>query len=68
MQNLEDSLERDPREVFVVYLKPEFEKMVARIPALKKLWSENLTMSDEDFSAYIFPDQSEVCAAYGTKA
>jgi len=67
MESLADSLQRDPREVYVVYLKPEFEEMVVRIPAMKKLWSENLTMSDEDFAAYIFPDQSELCAAYGTK-
>ena len=67
MESLADSLQRDPREVYVVYLKPEFEEMVVRIPAMKKLWSENLTMSDEDFAAYIFPDQSEFCAAYGTK-
>jgi SAM-dependent methyltransferase len=67
MANLADSLARDPREVYVVYLKPEFEEMVARIPSMKKLWSEQLTMSDEDFAAYIFPDKSEFCVAYGTK-
>ncbi len=67
MQNLAESLKRDPREVYVVYLKPEFEDMVTRIPEMKKLWKENLTMSDEDFAAYIFPDKSEVCVAYGTE-
>jgi hypothetical protein len=67
MENLGASLQSNPREVYVVYLKPEFEEMVVRIPAMKKLWSEKLTMSDEDFAAYIFPDQSEFCAAYGTK-
>lgn len=64
MANLADSLQRDPREVYVVYLKPEFEEMVARIPSMKKLWEDNLTMSEEDFAAYIFPDQSEGCVAY----
>jgi SAM-dependent methyltransferase len=67
MENLAGSLQRDPREVYVVYLKPEFEEMVARIPAMNKLWGDSLTMSDEDFAAYIFPDQSEFCAAYGTR-
>jgi hypothetical protein len=66
MANLEDSLRRDPREVHVVYLKPEFGHVVERIPSLQKLWERRLTMSEQDFAAYIFPDQSEVCVAYGT--
>ena len=67
MENLKESLSRDPREVYVVYLKPAFESLVAGIPSMKKLWEENLTMSEEDFAAYIFPDQSEICVAYGSK-
>jgi hypothetical protein len=67
MANLAESLARDPREVHVVYLKPAFEEMVARIPSMKKQWEANLTMSEEDFAAYIFPDQSEVCVAYATE-
>lgn len=66
MQNLEDSLRRDPREVYIVYLKPEFGHVIERIPSLHKLWESHLTMSEQDFAAYIFPDQSEVCVAYGT--
>jgi SAM-dependent methyltransferase len=66
MQNLADSLARDPREVYVVYLKPEFAELVAKVPGLNRLWSEELTMTDEDFAAYVFPDQSEWCSAYGT--
>ena len=66
MQNLAESLHRDPRQVYVVYLKPQFEPMLKLIPTMKKLWEENLVMSDEDFAAYIFPDRSEVCVAYGT--
>jgi SAM-dependent methyltransferase len=66
MQNLEESLQRDPREVYLVYLKPEFGHVIERMPSLKRLWETRLTMSEQDFAAYIFPDQSEVCAAYGT--
>jgi hypothetical protein len=67
MANLEASLRSDPREVYVVYLKPQFEHLVQRIPALNKLWENHLTMSEQDFAAYIFPDQSELCVAYSTK-
>lgn len=66
MENLEASLRDHPREVYVVYLKPEFERLVERIPTLSKLWEDHLTMSDQDFAAYIFPDQSERCVAYAT--
>jgi hypothetical protein len=66
MQNLEESLRRDPREVYIVYLKPEFGHVIERIPSLQKLWESRFTMSEQDFAAYIFPDQSEVCVAYGT--
>ena len=66
MQNLEDSLLRDPREVYIVYLKPELRHVIERIPSLQKQWETRFTMSEQDFAAYIFPDQSEVCVAYGT--
>jgi hypothetical protein len=66
MQNLEESLRRDPRQVYIVYLKPEFGHVIERIPSLQKLWETRFTMSEQDFAAYIFPDQSEVCVAYGT--
>jgi hypothetical protein len=67
MANLEDSLRRDPREVYLVYLKPEFEHLiVARVPSLTKIWESHITMTEQDFAAYIFPDQSETCAAYAT--
>jgi hypothetical protein len=66
MQNLEESLRCNPREVYIVYLKPEFGHVIERIPSLQKLWETRFTMSEQDFAAYIFPDQSEVCVAYGT--
>jgi SAM-dependent methyltransferase len=66
MENLADSLQRDPREVYIVYLKPQFEHLVARIASLNKIWEDHFTMTEQDFSAYIFPDQSEVCVAYGS--
>jgi hypothetical protein len=67
MANLEGSLRRDPREVYLVYLKPEFEhSIVERVPSLSKIWESHFTMTEQDFGAYIFPDQSETCAAYAT--
>ncbi len=38
---------RDPREVYLVYLKPEFEHLVVeRVPSLKKIWESRFTMTD----------------------
>ena len=68
MQNLEESLRQEPREVYLVYLKPEFEHLVQRVSSLHKMWESHFTMSDQDFAAYVFPDQSETCVAYGTSA
>ena len=69
MANLEDSLREEPREVYLVYLKPQFEHLVVeRVPSLKKIWESRFTMTEQDFAAYIFPDQSESCVAYGTSA
>jgi hypothetical protein len=67
MTNLEESLLRDLREVYLVYLKPQYEHLVIeRVPSLKKIWETHITMTEQDFAAYIFPDQSERCAAYAT--
>ena len=35
MENLKESLSRDPREVYVVYLKSAFESLVAGIPSMR---------------------------------
>ena len=67
MNNLEQSIRREPREVYLVYLKPEFGHVVERISGLKKLWERPLTMTEQDFGAYLFPDQTELCAAYSTR-
>jgi hypothetical protein len=63
MGNLGDSLQREPREVYLVYLKPEVERLVERHTSLRKLWESRFTMTEQDFAAYFFPDQSGTCAA-----
>jgi hypothetical protein len=42
--------------------------VVDRVPSLKKIWEGRFTMTEQDFAAYIFPDQSETCVAYATSA
>lgn len=68
MANLEDTLRRHPREVYVLYLKPDFEALLKRIPSLHKVWESELIMTEQDFASYDFSDRSQVCVAYGTSA
>ena len=63
-RNLESSLKEEPRELYVVYVHPELESMLAGLPWLVKLWREEFAMSDEDYEAWAFPTRAEVCAVY----
>ena len=63
-RNLESSLKEEPRELYVVYVHPELESMLAGLPWLVRLWQEEFPMSDEDYEAWAFPTRAEICAVY----
>jgi hypothetical protein len=63
-QNLEASLAEQPRELYLVYMHPELESMLASLPWLKRLWRDEIAMSDEDYAAWAFPTREEMCAVY----
>lgn len=63
-ENLQASLKEQPRELYLVYIHPELESMLAELPWLIRLWREEFTMSEEDFEAWAFPNREEVCALY----
>jgi SAM-dependent methyltransferase len=63
-QNLRASLAGDPRELYLVYIHPELESMLAGVPWLIRLWREEFLMSEEDYAAWAFPTRAEVCAVY----
>jgi len=66
-ENLHAWFARDPQELYLVYMHPELESTVSEHPWLNRLWREEFTMSEEDYSAWAFPTRSEVCAVYSTK-
>jgi SAM-dependent methyltransferase len=66
-QNLENSLARDPREVYVIYMHPELESSLMNLPWLLRLWREEFPMSDRDYDAWAFPTRAELCALYHAK-
>ena len=55
---------RQPRELYLVYMHPELESMLAVLPWLTMLWRDEITMSDEDYAAWAFPTRAEMCAVY----
>ena len=64
LRNLQAGLFEEPREIYLVYVHPELEEMLDRVPWLERLWSAEITMSEEDYSAWAFPTRTEVCAVY----
>jgi SAM-dependent methyltransferase len=63
-QNLGASLAEQPRELYLVYMHPELESMLASLPWLTMLWREEIAMSEEDYAAWAFPTREEMCAVY----
>lgn len=63
-QNLQASLAEQPRDLYLIYMHPELESIVAGIPWLNLLWREEFAMSEEDYAAWAFPPHVEVCAVY----
>jgi hypothetical protein len=63
-ENLEASLVQQPRELYLVYMHPELESMLAELPWLIRLWRDEFPMNDEDFAAWAFPTRAELCAVY----
>jgi SAM-dependent methyltransferase len=66
-ENLQAWFARDPQELYLVYMHPELESTVSEHTWLTRLWREEFTMSEEDYSAWAFPTRAEVCAVYSTK-
>jgi SAM-dependent methyltransferase len=64
VHNLKTSLAQQPRELYLVYIHPELESMLAELPWLIPLWRDELAMSEEDYAAWPFPTRAEVCAIY----
>ncbi len=62
--NLEKSLEQDPREVYLVYLKPDFEHVLAASQWLSKIREDQFEMSEQDYAAFRFSKRSDGCVIY----
>lgn len=64
LAGLRESLKREPREVYLLYVNPELDKLLAKTPFLEKLWRECFFMGEEDAAADRFGLRQEYVSAY----
>jgi hypothetical protein len=50
--------------LYLVYIHPELESVLAGLPWLIRLWRHEFPMSEEDYEAWAFPNRAEVFAVY----
>jgi SAM-dependent methyltransferase len=62
--NLEATLARDPREVYIVYIQPDQDALLAASSFWRKLWHDEFQISEEDYAAHAFPPRAEICSVY----
>jgi SAM-dependent methyltransferase len=62
--NLEVSLAKEPRDLYLIYLHPELESTLMTLPWLDRVWREEFVMTEEDYEAWAFPTRAELCAVY----
>jgi SAM-dependent methyltransferase len=62
--NLEVSLAKESRDLYLIYVHPELESTLMTLPWLDRLWREEFVMSEEDYEAWAFPTLGELCAVY----
>jgi Methyltransferase domain len=51
LKNLARSLAEGPREAYVVYVNPVFDRLMKRVPRLVRQWERSFAYSDEDLRA-----------------
>ncbi len=64
LANLEAALAREPREVYIVYIQPDLESLLAANPSWRKVWRDEFQLSEEDYAAHAFPSRVETCSVY----
>jgi SAM-dependent methyltransferase len=64
LANLEATLAREPREIFILYIEPTLDSVLEASTSWRKLWRAEFKMSDEDYAASAFPPRAEICSAY----
>jgi SAM-dependent methyltransferase len=64
LSNIEEALRRESRPILLAYIQPNLEAMLEESGFLKKLWREELPLSEEDYAAHAFPSRAETCTVF----
>jgi SAM-dependent methyltransferase len=64
LANLEAALVRDSRDIYIVYIQPDLERLIEASSHWQRLWRDEFPMSEEDYAAHAFPPRAEVCSVY----
>lgn len=67
LTNLRESLEREPREVAVVYINDELRDVLDRAPFLERVWNATVAMDAMDRLADRVGSSAEDCTVYLTR-
>lgn len=67
LENLENSIQQEPREVYVLYADAGLDHHLEKSARLSKLWSGELEMSEEDYFANPLNARSQSCVAYRSR-
>lgn len=65
---LQASLEREPRDIYLLYTNPELDGLLQSSPVLTRLWEEHFSMAGEDVAADLFSSRYEHMVAYRSRA
>ena len=64
LDNLNDSLRRQPREIYLIYVNPELDGLIRALTPLIRLWELRPAMTEEDREADLFEAGEEHALCY----
>ncbi len=64
LAGLRESLKREPREVYLLYVNPELDRFLVEYAFLDRLWRECFFMIEEDAQGDRFGSRQEYINAY----
>jgi SAM-dependent methyltransferase len=67
LKNLAQSLSTEPREIYVVYVNPVFEREMKNVPGLERQWERTFAYSDEDRRVDMVGAKGDRVVVYSTK-
>ncbi|HEY4051737.1 MAG TPA: class I SAM-dependent methyltransferase [Acidobacteriaceae bacterium] len=67
LENLENSLRQDPRDVYVLYADAGLDRHLERSACLSKVWSGEVEMSDDDYAVNPLHARSQLCVTYRSR-